>query len=255
MKKTKNVLLLLLTLLVASISISTVSGFSTELEQESRALKKGKSNSKSKNKTDKPGKKKNDKKGKKEKKGKFPKKPKKTKSPKPPKKMKSPKKTKKTKSPKKTKNKTSSPSAMPSVNKTSPPSATPSVMTPTPSGICGPSEDFFTVEIQSIVDADEIAWSVSNLNDNNIILDSRPFDHYPNVTDAIIEETVCVPSGLCYNFTIFDQDCDGFLPPSAIVGNYKVFYQDVLVGQGGGSFSGLLTAPCGESTIFGDACP
>ncbi len=107
---------------------------------------------------------------------------------------------------------------------------------------CEPDEDIIHFELETDGFPDETAWTLANF-DNGNILHSVPRGNYTEPF-KLYEETLCVPSSLCYEFTVYDSWGDGILSS----GYYNISYEgDIIVRGGYFEFS--------ETSVFGDTCP
>jgi len=119
----------------------------------------------------------------------------------------------------------------------------------TPSIYCDDNETPITVQIDLTTSyPSEISWNVTNIFTNQTVFEGGS---YTNADVRVLNTTlfsVCPQD--CLQLTIYDSVGDGLSSDLYEDGSYQVYYDDVLVHEGGGNFGFNET-----TTLFGAGCP
>jgi hypothetical protein len=111
--------------------------------------------------------------------------------------------------------------------------------------VCDGEDDvLMRVEILTDYHPSQTTWTVTDVLSDNIMLEGGP---YGDMLTIHTHET-CITKSSCYQFHITDFYGDGICC-SMGDGNYKVYYNDILI-QEGGNFGSEEYSP-----IFGEGCP
>ena len=109
---------------------------------------------------------------------------------------------------------------------------------------CNDTNSLFNVELKTDSYPDDTSWRLIDVGTNQIIHSVERGDYQENYT--IYNESWCIPSEQCYEFTLYDSYGDGLFSPAYC----KIFYENqnnvVLENQS------FLNAT--SSILFGDGC-